>query len=56
MKKTAKGMLLAGLALSVVLSGSIVTAKENNTKKPQSKNLIVLIGDGMGPAQVSAAD
>ncbi|CAH1202670.1 hypothetical protein PAECIP111893_01875 [Paenibacillus plantiphilus] len=55
MKKTAKGMLLAGLALSVVLSGSIVTAKDNNTKKPQSKNLIVLIGDGMGPAQVSAA-
>lgn len=55
MKKTAKGMLLAGLALTVVLSSSIVTAKENTAKKPQSKNLIVLIGDGMGPAQVTAA-
>nr|WP_246628201.1 alkaline phosphatase [Paenibacillus oenotherae] len=46
---------MTGLALTIVSSGSLVTAKESTAKKPQSKNLIVLIGDGMGPAQVTAA-
>lgn len=62
-------LLAGGLALSVVSAGTYVGAATAQPKaaKPQaaapaasqnkaaSKNLIVLIGDGMGPAQVSAA-
>ncbi|WHX50408.1 alkaline phosphatase [Paenibacillus woosongensis] len=59
MNKLLKGLAIGGLVLSVVSAGSLATAKENTSgaavSKGQSKNLIVLIGDGMGPAQVSAA-
>ncbi|GAA0133378.1 alkaline phosphatase [Paenibacillus sp. YSY-4.3] len=59
MNKLLKGLAIGGLVLSVVSAGSFATAKENTSgaavSKGQSKNLIVLIGDGMGPAQVSAA-
>lgn len=59
MNKLLKGLAIGGLVLSVVSAGTLATAKENTSgaavSKGQSKNLIVLIGDGMGPAQVSAA-
>lgn len=59
MNKFWKGLAISGLALSVVSAGSLVAAKEDNSAKNaangKTKNLIVLIGDGMGPAQVSAA-
>ncbi|MGG4555245.1 alkaline phosphatase [Paenibacillus humicus] len=59
MNKLLKGLAIGGLVLSVVSAGSLATAKEKTSgaavSKGQSKNLIVLIGDGMGPAQVSAA-
>lgn len=60
-------LLAGGLALSVVSAGTYVGAATAQPKAAQpkaaapaankavSKNLIVLIGDGMGPAQVSAA-
>lgn len=52
-----KHSLKAVLAMSLAVAAIpvyMVTAEENTPKTP-SKNLIVLIGDGMGPAQVSAA-
>lgn len=53
-----KGLAVSGLALTVVTAGSFATSKDTvsakETKKSQPQNLIVLIGDGMGPAQVSA--
>lgn len=59
MNKLLKGLAIGGLALSVVSAGTLAAAKENasgtGNSNGQSKNLIVLIGDGMGPAQVSAA-
>lgn len=59
MNKLLKGLAIGGLALSVVSAGTLAAAKENasgaGNANGQSKNLIVLIGDGMGPAQVSAA-
>ncbi|MFD2672389.1 alkaline phosphatase [Marinicrinis sediminis] len=55
MKKWVKGLLVSGLALSLIpavnQTADSVGAQENT---PASKNLIVLIGDGMGPAQVTA--
>lgn len=59
MNKFWKGLAISGLALSVVSAGSFVKAKgeqpEQNAANGKSRNLIVLIGDGMGPAQISAA-
>ncbi|MDQ0196796.1 alkaline phosphatase [Paenibacillus wynnii] len=55
-----KSMVVGGIVVAVVSSTTLVGAAQNPKKevipaKAQSKNLIVLIGDGMGPAQVSAA-
>lgn len=58
MKKTMKGLMVTGLTLAIISSSSLLMAadaQKKQVKKPASKNLIVLIGDGMGPAQVSAA-
>lgn len=60
MKKLMKSVVIGGLAAAVVsgatLAGAAQSAKPaGGAAKAQSKNLIVLIGDGMGPAQVSAA-
>lgn len=57
MKKFWRGLAASGLVLSVVVAGPAAVAKENGnvSANGKSKNLIVLIGDGMGPAQVSAA-
>ncbi|WP_410770032.1 alkaline phosphatase [Fontibacillus sp. BL9] len=57
MNKFWRGLAASGLALSVIAAGPAAIAKENGTAAGNgaSKNLIVLIGDGMGPAQVSAA-
>lgn len=56
MKKIWNGLAVSGLALTVLMAGSYTpsTALAKDTKKSQPQNLIVLIGDGMGPAQVSA--
>ncbi|MBN3523133.1 alkaline phosphatase [Paenibacillus apiarius] len=48
------GLALLVLPLSAMQSGTTL-AKETAKPQPVSKNLIILIGDGMGPAQVSAA-
>ncbi|WP_426446886.1 alkaline phosphatase [Paenibacillus sp. S-38] len=59
--KIVKGMVVSGLLLSMVPAGISSAADEASNanaaqpKAPASKNLIVLIGDGMGPAQVTAA-
>ncbi|KGE20502.1 alkaline phosphatase [Paenibacillus wynnii] len=55
-----KSMIVGGIAVAVVSSTTLVGAAQNPKKevipaKATSKNLIVLIGDGMGAAQVSAA-
>ncbi len=57
MNKFWRGLAASGLALSVIVTGSVVVAKDNGNEvaNGKSKNLIVLIGDGMGPAQISAA-
>ncbi|MGG6312811.1 alkaline phosphatase [Paenibacillus macerans] len=60
MNKFWKGLAISGLALTVVSAGSLAAAEGDNpganaAVKGKSRNLIVLIGDGMGPAQVSAA-
>ncbi|WNS42751.1 alkaline phosphatase [Paenibacillus sp. MMS20-IR301] len=61
MNKLMKGIVFGGLAAAVVSGATLAGAAQstaNNTAastKAQSKNLIVLIGDGMGPAQISAA-
>ncbi|WP_310830411.1 alkaline phosphatase [Paenibacillus pedocola] len=60
MKKLMKGIVFGGLAVAVVSGATLAGAAQSTTKagvtaKAQSQNLIVLIGDGMGPAQVSAA-
>ncbi|WP_019533055.1 alkaline phosphatase [Paenibacillus ginsengihumi] len=52
-KRMLKSALAVGLALTAV---SVGTASAVETgRSASSKNLIVLIGDGMGPAQVTAA-
>ncbi|MNW36336.1 Alkaline phosphatase 3 precursor [compost metagenome] len=59
MNKFLKGLAISGLAFSMIAAGTSAAAKSttatNNQTKGKSKNLIVLIGDGMGPAQISAA-
>ncbi|ASA24419.1 alkaline phosphatase [Paenibacillus donghaensis] len=60
LNKIMKSMVIGGLAAAVVSGSTLVGAAQSQTQKAvaakgQSKNLIVLIGDGMGPAQVSAA-
>lgn len=59
LKKKAIKAALAGCVALTALSISGVSAAETATKpvsgSAPSKNLIVLIGDGMGPAQVTAA-
>ncbi|MCR8645706.1 alkaline phosphatase [Paenibacillus sp. N1-5-1-14] len=63
MKKGLKQLLGSGLAISLLslsVSASALAAAPAPTKTPEvpaapSKNLIVLIGDGMGPAEVTAA-
>ncbi|AIQ49612.1 alkaline phosphatase [Paenibacillus sp. FSL R7-0273] len=60
MNKLMKGIIFGGLAAAVVSGATLAGAAQGTTNaggtaKAQSKNLIVLIGDGMGPAQISAA-
>ncbi|MEF2967092.1 alkaline phosphatase [Paenibacillus sp. M1] len=57
MKKMWRSLAIGGLALSVIAAAPAAIAKEsgNAAANGKSQNLIVLIGDGMGPAQVSAA-
>lgn len=58
MNKFLKGLAISGLAFSMIAAGTSAAAKSttnSNEAKGKSKNLIVLIGDGMGPAQISAA-
>jgi alkaline phosphatase len=60
MKKLMKGIVFGGLAAAVVSGAALAGAAQSTTgtggtAKAQSQNLIVLIGDGMGPAQISAA-
>ncbi|MDQ6421635.1 alkaline phosphatase [Paenibacillus sp. LHD-117] len=61
LEKTYKRFLLSGLALSLlsaVLAGSALGAETNTNAAPAaapSKNLIIMIGDGMGTAHVTAA-
>ncbi len=58
MKKVTKTIVASSLALGLVSAPFIAqykdVAKAAEVKAP-SKNLIVIIGDGMGPAQVTAA-
>ncbi|AOZ94358.1 alkaline phosphatase [Paenibacillus crassostreae] len=58
MNKIFKRIAVGGLALSIVATGTFILENHNSTvsaaTKESSKNLIVLIGDGMGPAQVAA--
>ncbi|GIO84445.1 alkaline phosphatase 3 [Paenibacillus faecis] len=60
MNKLWRRLAVSGMALAVIAAGPAAIAQENGNKgaspgKASSKNLIVLIGDGMGPAQISAA-
>lgn len=60
MNKLMKGIIFGGLAAAVVSGATLAGAAQGTTNaggaaKAKSKNLIVLIGDGMGPAQISAA-
>ncbi|AIQ63981.1 alkaline phosphatase [Paenibacillus stellifer] len=59
MKKSMKKAAIGGLACLILSTGSFTYAAQSSSKsqaasKAPSKNLIVLIGDGMGPAQISA--
>ncbi|WP_088830799.1 alkaline phosphatase [Paenibacillus tyrfis] len=53
MMKKAASLFIASFVLCSPIQASLHI--ENKAAKPLSKNLIVLIGDGMGPAQVTAA-
>lgn len=61
MVKNCKRLLVTGLALSLLpatVLGSALAAETSKNTAPAaapSKNLIIMIGDGMGPAQVTAA-
>jgi len=65
LKKVFKQILVSGMALSLLPALSAAAAEAPSASsspaaavaapQAQSKNVIVLIGDGMGPAQVSAA-
>jgi alkaline phosphatase len=54
-------VLLAVVLLSTSVIGGVIAQKEEgisvsaSSQKAESKNLIILIGDGMGPAQVTLA-
>ncbi|AKG36500.1 alkaline phosphatase [Paenibacillus durus] len=59
MNKGLKKVAIGGLACLILSAGSFAYAAQSASKtqkavKAPSKNLIVLIGDGMGPAQISA--
>lgn len=56
--KTLRSILAGCMAMSVLTVASVNAAEDTGTTpetSAPSKNLIVLIGDGMGPAQVTAA-
>ncbi len=59
MKKVFKQLVVSGMALSLLPALTVGSAFAADSAAPaaaaKSKNVIVLIGDGMGPAQVSAA-
>lgn len=57
MNRFAKTLVISCLAVSLIptAGASAADTAPVATQKATSKNLIVLIGDGMGPAQVSAA-
>lgn len=59
MKKIWRQLAISGLAFSILAAGASAAAKSTGSTKQEvtgkSKNLIVLIGDGLGPAQISAA-
>ncbi|WP_334073678.1 MULTISPECIES: alkaline phosphatase [Paenibacillus] len=60
MSKLWRRLAVSGMALAVIAASPAVIAQEGGNKGAvaggtTSKNLIVLIGDGMGPAQISAA-
>ncbi len=60
MKKVFKQLVVSGMALSLLPALTVSSAFAADTAAApaaaaKSKNVIVLIGDGMGPAQVSAA-
>lgn len=50
--KKAASLFIASFLLCSLIPGALRAGHE--TAKPLSKNLIVLIGDGMGPAQITA--
>ncbi|MDF2927559.1 MAG: Alkaline phosphatase [Paenibacillaceae bacterium] len=57
MNKFAKLIVISGLTLALIPAAGVnftAVAAEASATAPASKNLIVLIGDGMGPAQVTA--
>lgn len=55
MNRFGKMIVIGGLTLSLIpAAGAELPAKAAGAEAPASKNLIVLIGDGMGPAQVTA--
>src|SRR4051794_31574575 len=64
LKKSLKQIMGSGLSISLLAvsvagaasaADTTTTAPATPTTTAQSKNLIVLIGDGMGPAEVTAA-
>ncbi|WP_282943637.1 alkaline phosphatase [Paenibacillus sp. RC67] len=59
LKKVFKQLVVSGMALSLLPALTVGSAFAADSAAPaaaaKSKNVIVLIGDGMGPAQVSAA-
>lgn len=54
-KKVIKAALASCLVFSTLSIHPVLAVDNQTTESAKSKNLIVLIGDGMGPAQVSAA-
>lgn len=59
MKKGLKQLAISGLALAILPVGHAIAADTSGTTSAApaapSRNLIVLIGDGMGPAEITAA-
>lgn len=54
-KQSLKKALAGSLVLSTLFLQSVSAEQVSTVSNTESKNLIVLIGDGMGPAQVTAA-
>ncbi|URN94798.1 MAG: alkaline phosphatase [Candidatus Pristimantibacillus lignocellulolyticus] len=54
-KKVIKAVLASCLVFSTLSIHPVLAVDNQTSASAKSKNLIVLIGDGMGPAQVSAA-